>query len=455
MLKCIDPATGQVIERICRDDRRTVHRTFRQLEEGQRRWGETSREQRAAILENVRNNLDEQRVGQVGWLVREVGTPIRQARREIETAVRRIDEIIEAGTGRPAGAEPPSRQFVEREPLGVLAHISTWSHPCLVGVEVMVAALLAGNAVLYKPSRHAALTGRALVELMWESGVPEDVVDLVVGDGSVGDYVLDESVAGVFFAGSYNTGQMISQKLATRMIPQHMELGGKDGAYVCEDVDVQRAARHVADVAFYNSGRGRRAFDRLYVHEQVYRRFTDGLCRRIESYRMGNPSKEETFVGPVVDHRWLGELEHQVGDAVRKGARVLLGGRVRGGKGHFFTPTVVADADHRMLVMREESPGPVLALKRVCGDDEALHRLGDCDVGLTAGVFSEDRRRARRLLSELQAGSVYWNDCRDDPFEPPATATRPLGVNLPLGTEGTWRFTRPKSWAMDRGSGPV
>lgn len=453
MLKCIDPATDEVLERLCCDDRRTIHRTFTKLKQGQQRWSDQPPEDRLRAVAEFARILDEQRSRLLQWLVREVGTPIRQARAEIDVACRRVNTVIEDWRSDSEtdalDSEYPSRRRVERRPHGVVTHISTWSFPCLVGVEVIIPAVMAGNAVLYKPSEHAAVAGRTLVEMMWDAGIGDDVVDVVTGDGSVGDYVLDESVSGVYFTGSYSTGQMVAQKLARRMIPRHLELGGKDGAYVCEDVDIDQAARRVADMAFYNSGRGRRAFDRLYVHESVYRRFTDALCRHVEGYRVGDPGRETTRVGPVVDGRHLGTLEHQLGDAVRKGARILLGGRVRGGKGNFFEPTVVVDVDHRMLLMREESSGPVLAVQRVCDDREAVHRLQDTDYGLCAGVFSGCQDRARRVLKPLNAGNVYWASCPGDSESVEGPVGEPVGLGLPLDREGLHRFTRPKSWVID------
>ena len=454
MLKCIDPATGEVIERLCCDDRRTVHRTFRNLEEGQKRWSDQPREDRVRAVAQFAQLLDEQRTRILEWLVRQVGTPVRQARAEVDVACERIEQFCQACVAdddvAPAYDSRRGSQRVEREPFGVVAHISTWSFPCLVGVEVMVPALLAGNSVLYKPSEHASLVGRELIEMMWEAGIAKDVIDLVIGDGSVGDYVLDEAVSGVFFTGTYPTGQMISQKLASRLIPQHFALGGKDGAYVCEDVDVEQAARRVADLAYYNSGRGRRAFDRLYVHETIYRRFTQALCQYVDSYRLGDPGRETTCVGPVVDSRQLDTLEHQLGDAVRKGARILLGGRVRGGQGNYFEPTVVTDVDHRMLLMREETMGPVLAVQRVCDDQEAMYRLEDTDYGLVAGVFSADRQRARRLLRALNAASVYWSRCGGQVSSTRPLNGQPVGVGLLGDREGLNQFTRPKAWVMER-----
>ena len=454
MLKCMDPATGDVIERICCDDRRTVHRMYRKLQQGQRQWRDNDWHHRLEVLEQFGQLLGDERIRLVEGLTGEVGTPVEQARAEVDAARRRIDEFVDAGTEAMGvdvlhdEAPQTGREVVEREPLGVVAHISTWSAPLLVGVEALAPALLAGNAVLYKPSEEAALLGRQLVELLWDAGFPDDVVDVAIGGGAVGDYVLDESIAGVSFAGSYNTGQMVAQKLATRMIPQHLELGTKDGAYVCDDVDVEPAAHQIAEIALYNSGRGRRALDRVYVHESLHRRFVESLCRQVDSFRLGDPATEGNLIGPIIDDRRLRTLEYQMSDAIQKGATLLMGGRAHNGQGHFFEPTVITDVDHRMLVMREESPGPVVAIQRVCDDAEALHRLGDSDYRGGAAVLSASRERARRLLMQIDAESVYWSDCSRGE----TGRVRPRGLDVAGVTEELRRVTRPKNWRL--GSGP-
>ena len=457
MLKCTSPATGQVIERICSDDRRTVHRSYRRLRRGQPRWSSEGWHGRLDKITAFGRLLGRQAEGGrlFELLSREVGTPRQQVRAELSTARRRVDEFVELGStvlgDEVVRSRRAGREFLEHRPLGVVAHISTWSFPCLVGVEAMVPALLAGNSVLYKPSEYASLTGRALVELMWEAGIPEDVVDVVVGGGSVGDYVLDEAVSGVFFAGEYSTGQMIDQKLAGRMIPRRLEVGAKDGVYVCDDVDVAAVARDVADAAFYNSGRSRRSFDRVYVRDRIRRPFVDALCRRVESYDVGDPDRDATFVGPVIGPRYLDELEYQIADAVQKGGRLMTGGRVRGGQGCFFEPTIVADADHRMLVMREETRGPILAVEPVDDDAEAATRLQDSDYPLTAGIYTGDRDRAQDMLDGLDAVDVYWRGDLEETDDEPGIRNQPSGIWRPLCAEGIRHFTRPKSWAITPG----
>lgn len=449
-MKCINPATEEVIDRVSCDDRRTVHDKFRKLQKGQKNWGQYGYEVRSRCVARFVDVLERRTPELAHLLVREVGTPIGEAQQELKVARRRIQGLIDAGQQAVSeeimDSENGCGRRVRRVPLGVVAHISTWNRPLLTAAEWMIPALLAGNTILYKPSDHATLTGQALVRAMGEAEIGEEFIAIAQGDGSVGDFVLDEPISGVAFCGTASTGKMVSEKLATRMIPHHIDAGATESVYICEDVDVENAARRVADRAFCSGGRGCRGVDRIYVHESVARRFTEALCRRVGSFDVGDPARQSTSVGPVVCARRIGQLEYQIGDAVQKGARLLLGGRASGGRGYFFDPTVLVDVDHRMLVMREESPGPVICVQRVCDDDEAFYRLEDVDHGLRAGMICRERKRAKEVLQSLDANAVYWWSGQN--VEEGTNPDRPEdGVTTMSGSlrDAVRRFTRAQS----------
>lgn len=449
-MKCINPATEEVIDRVSCDDRRTIHHKFQILKRGQKQWGEYGYEVRSRHVARFAEALEHRTSELVHLLVREVGTPVEQARRELQVARRRIQAFVNGGEQGlceeiTAGGGGNGWR-VRRVPLGVVAHISTWHHPVLTAAEWIIPALLAGNTVMYKPSEHATLTGQALVEIMAEADLSDQFIAVAKGDGSVGDFVLDEPVCGVSFCGTASTGTMVSEKLARRMIPRHIDAGATESVYICEDVDVESAARRVADRAFRSGRRGCRGVDRVYVHETVERRFTEALCRHVDTFDVGDPARPSTAVGPVVCARRIGQLEYQIGDAVQKGARLLLGGRASGGRGYFFDPTVLVDVDHRMLVMREESPGPVICIQPVCDDGEAFYRLEDVDHGLRAGMICGDRERAKKVLRSLDADAVYWwsGKTTDETGNSDGPTTEVPTMNSSL-RDAVRRFTRPQS----------
>jgi len=313
---------------------------------------------------------------------------------------------------------------------------------------VFVPALLGGNAVLYKPSEYATLTGLAITRLLHASGIPEDVFVPVIGAGVTGAALVAQPVDGVFFTGSVGTGQRIAEGLRGRLVKLQLELGGKDPVYACEDVDIAAAAASIAEGAFYNAGQSCCSVERVYVHRAVFAAFTKAFVAAVKGYRVGDPADERTFIGPLARAAQLKVLAAQVKDARGKGARVLLGGARIDRPGNWFAPTVLVDVDHSMAIMREESFGPVIGLMAVEGDRQAVEAMNDTGYGLTAGVYTRDRRRAERLLAQVKSGSVYWNCCDRVSPRLPWSGVGDSGIGLTLSTYGIEAFTRPKAWHL-------
>src|SRR6185369_7491327 len=220
------------------------------------------------------------------------------------------------------------------EPLGVIANISAWNYPYLVGVNVFVPALLAGNAVLYKPSEYSTLTGLEIERLLKEAGVPKDAFHVAVGGRNVGEIILNLQLDGYFFTGSYNTGKYIYEKVAPKMVPCQCELGGKDPLYVADDIaDIKSVAAGTADGAFYNNGQSCCAVERIYVHEKVYSKYVEEFVKEVKSWKIGKPNEDGVYIGPLSRKEQPEFLQQQVSDAVQKGASILTGGKKINGQG--------------------------------------------------------------------------------------------------------------------------
>jgi len=317
-----------------------------------------------------------------------------------------------------------------------------------VGGNVCVPALAAGNAVLYKPSEFATLTGMHIADMLHAAGVPEDVFAVVIGDGKTGAALLAQPVDGVFFTGSYGTGSKIAASTGRRMIKTQLELGGKDPIYVTEDVDVKAAAAGLADGAFYNTGQSCCSVERIYVHESIYDAFVDAFVAEVRGYKMGDPMDESTYIGAITRKPQLGILKDQVKDAKKKGAKLVLGGNVVRGKGNWFEPTVFLDVDHSMALMKDESFGPIIGIQAVADDEAAIELMNDTEYGLTSGVYTTDAKRARKIMARLNAGSVYWNCCDRVSPRLPWSGVGHSGMGLTLSTYGIQTFTRPKAWHL-------
>ena len=453
-LSITNPATGALILRVAADGPREVAARYVAARAAQPRWAATPLRKRLATIAKFRELIVARTDALAQTLTQEVGKPIRQSRNELKGLLARLDfflaESARALREQKVFADPAQKldERISHEPLGVVANISAWNYPYFVGSNVFVPALVAGNAVLYKPSEFATLTGRHIADLLHAAGVPDDVFIPVIGGGATGAALLRQPVDGVFFTGSYATGAKIAAAAGRRMIKVQLELGGKDPVYVCDDVDVKAAAAAVADGAFYNTGQSCCSVERIYVHEAIHAAFVDAFVAEVKSYRIGDPADESTYIGAITRRPQLDVLRRQVADARRKGAKLVVGGAVIKRKGNWFAPTVLTDVDHSMLVMREESFGPIIGVQAVADDDAAIELMNDTDYGLTAGVYTQDAARARRVLARVAAGSVYWNCCDRVSPRLPWSGVKHSGVGLTLSTMGIQTFTRPKAWHL-------
>jgi len=453
-MKILNPATGAVIADLPEDGAFAVRNKYERARAAQPAWAATPIKKRVAAIRAFRDRIVAKHDVLAQTLTQEVGKPIRQSKNELNGLLKRIDFFVAeaARVLRDEKVHFDEKQKLEErishEPLGVIANISAWNYPYFVGSNVFVPALLAGNTVLYKPSEYATLTGRHIAETLHEAGVPADVFIVVVGSKAAGAALLRQPVDGVFFTGSYATGAKVGTVAGRKMIKVQLELGGKDPVYVCEDVDVKAAAAGIADGAFYNTGQSCCSVERIYVHEKIHDAFVAAFVAEVKGYRIGDPMDETTYIGPITRQPQIKVLRHQVADAKRKGAKLLTGGDVIRRKGNWFEPTVFVDVDHRMALMREESFGPIIGIQKVKDDTEALRLMNDSEYGLTAGVYTPDEKRARRILSQVHAGSAYWNCCDRVSPRLPWSGVGHSGIGLTLSTYGIQTFTRPKAWHL-------
>lgn len=457
MLRVTNPATEQVIRELDEDTPDTLRAKSDAARAAQPAWAARPVAERVECARRFGERLagDIDRLAAI--LTSEMGKPITQARNELKAMAGRIDFFVRHTEGAIADEvvlrEPAMEERIAWEPLGVIANVSAWNYPWFVGSNVFLPALLTGNAVLYKPSEHATLTGLAIADLLYASGIPRDVFATVIGCGEVGAALLEESIDGVFFTGSYGTGRKIAETVAGRLIRVQLELGGKDPGYVCDDVDVAAAAAATAEGAFYNAGQSCCAIERIYVHRAIAAEFTGAFVEAVRAYTIGDPMDEATFVGPLARRAQLDVLQDQVDDAVSRGARLLLGGRRREGTGWFFEPTVLAGVTHEMKVMREETFGPVIGIMEVEDDDDAIRRMNDTEYGLTAAVYTPDRERAERILRLVNAGTAYWNCCDRVSPRLPWTGRGHSGIGSTLGQIGIRAFVQPKAYHLNPSCG--
>jgi acyl-CoA reductase-like NAD-dependent aldehyde dehydrogenase len=453
-MKIVNPATGSIVADVAEDGPAAVRAKYARARAAQPGWAATPIRKRISAIAAFRERVTAMHETLARTLTQEVGKPIRQSRNELKGLLTRLDFFIAEAEGALqeqkvyADEKQKLEERISHEPLGVIANISAWNYPYFVGSNVFVPALLAGNAVLYKPSEYATLTGLHIEKMMHDAGVPKDVFIAVVGSGAAGANLLRQPVDGVFFTGSYATGAKIGATAGRKMIKVQLELGGKDPVYVCDDVDVNAAAEAVADGAFYNTGQSCCSVERIYVHEKIHEAFIATFVAEVKGYKIGDPMDESTYIGAITRKPQLDVLAKQVADAKKKGAKLLAGGKAIKRKGNWFEPTVFGNVDHRMAVMNDESFGPIIGIQKVKDDAEAVRLMNDTEYGLTAGVYTPDEKRARAILSQVHAGSAYWNCCDRVSPRLPWSGVGHSGVGLTLSTYGIQTFTRPKAWHL-------
>ena len=451
-LSILNPATGAVIAQVPADDAASVATKAVAARMAQPRWAAVPMAHRKDCITRFREAIVAQLESLAATLTAETGKPIKMSRNELNGLLTRIDFFLKEAESSIATetvhSEGGMTEQIQHVPLGVVANISAWNYPWFVGGNVFIPALLTGNAVLYKPSEYATMTGLAIARLLHFAGIPEDVFITLVGGGEVGAALQAQKIDGLFFTGSNATGSKIAQALGPRMVKLQLELGGKDPFYVCDDADPKLAAESLADGAMYNTGQACSSVERIYVHEKVYDAFLAAFADTVRGYKLGDPTSDETYLGPITRAPQLDVLEHQAADATAKGATLLMGGKRLPGPGNWYPATVFANVNHGMELMREESFGPIVGIQKVAGDIEAVQLMNDTRYGLTAGVYTPDQARAQRILSQVNAGTLYWNCCDRVSPRLPWSGYGDSGVGLTLSTYGIQTFTRPKAWHL-------
>jgi acyl-CoA reductase-like NAD-dependent aldehyde dehydrogenase len=454
-MKIVNPTTEEIIQDIAVDSESVLLSKLDVLQKAQLEWAETDVETRVKIIHRFIELLKENIEALALILTSEMGKPLQQSRNEINGASGKAawlaDNAVKYLSEEIMSISDQMQEKISYEPLGVICNISAWNYPYNVGVNVFVPALLAGNAVMYKPSEFATLTGIEIEKYLKKAGLPDGVFQVAIGQGEVGKFLLELPFDGYFFTGSYQTGNFIYEKVAKKMVPCQLELGGKDPVYVCDDVvDVASAAIGIADGAFYNNGQSCCSVERIYVHEKIYDAFVEAFTAEVKSWKMGSPLEEGVYISVLSRPAQVDFLTFQVEDAIQKGAKVETGGKALEGKGYYFQPTVLSQVNHEMSIMKEESFGPVIGIMKVADDAEAIRLMNDTAYGLTAGVYSSSENRATEILKQINSGTAYWNCCDRVSAALPWSGRGHSGFGSTLSHMGLRAFTKPKAYHLRR-----
>lgn len=419
-ISSVNPATGAVLRDFECAGENEVRATVARAQTEQPSWAEIGVRPRIAMLREFQRRLHVRKSEIAEAIAREAGKPVVEAlttevlvvldaaRFLIDKAYRLLrDEPLPHGNL----ATKLKRGLLVREPYGVVGIISPWNYPFSIPATETLAALVAGNAVVLKPSEFTSLAALELQSLLHAAGVPEDIFQVVVGDGATGAALINSPIEKLVFTGSVTTGKRIAAAAAERLLPVALELGGKDPMLVLDDADVDVASSAAVWGAFMNAGQTCLSVERCYVHRSLYEPFLQACVAKTKKLRVGRGLDPATDVGPMIHERQLRTVEAQIEDAVARGARILVGGSPLPELGaNFYKPTVLAGVTHEMRIMREETFGPVLPVAPFDSDDEAILLANDSEFGLASSVWTRDKVRGESVARRIQAGAVMVND---------------------------------------------
>ncbi len=421
-------------------------------------WRRTPANLRAGMMHQAAAKLREGHEELVRLLTLEEGKPIPENEEEVWWVEETLDYYAELGRHHRGAVLPPGDpaqfNFTLEQPWGVVACIIPWNYPLLLLVWKLAPALAAGNTVVIKPSEFTPLSTLKVIEMAFDH-FPPGVVNVVTGTGlETGEpLVLHPDVRMVAFTGSLATGQRIASQTASSMKKLHLELGGKDPMVIGPDVEIRMAVRGLAYSALLNAGQVCTSTERVYVHESLYPQFAEELAEFVSGLKLGNGLDESTDVGPMLRDHFRAKVEGQVDEAVKAGARLVIGGErpVELEKGFFYRPTILADVNHSMRIMTEETFGPVIPLMPYKDIDEAIRLANDTPYGLGASLMSNDLKFVKRFFEEVEAGSIWINDPLTDNFAGPFGGMKMSGLGRELGEAGLLEFTQVKHvhWDME------
>ena len=456
-IEFINPATGHKFGEVRSATETDVLRARRELAAVQPQWAAKSVKERARLVKKLQSVILDATDEITAVVNQDHGKSRLDALHEVFMTIEKIHHYCAhapqwlARERVPRGLYFFKRFYAEREPYGVVGIIGPWNYPIDLMIPPIVSALLAGNAVLVKPSEVAAATGVLLEDLF--NRVPElaPYVRFLHGDARVGQALVRSKPDLLFLTGSVKTGRIVAQMAVEDMTPFMYELGGKDAMLVLEDADVAAAAKWGVWGAFYSTGQACVSVERVYVNEKVYDAFVAAVLEETAKFTVGysNDIDNPNWMGPLTFQRQCDIVNTHLHDAVQKGARILIGGKQTG---MFIEPTVLVDVDHTMKLMTEETFGPMMPIMKVMDDQHAIQMANHSDLGLSAYVWSRDLKHAERVGRQLDVGVVNINDTMShySVARLPFGGTKLSGNTRTHGRGEVTQFTHQKAYSISR-----
>jgi len=423
VIKSINPSNEEIIGEVSVSSIEEVNKAVSIAKESFGSWKNTEIEKRIKFLKKLSELLEKEKASFTELIMKEIGKPKIEAETEvldsqgaIDYYCEKIKEIKEKNIDFDQEFFPKTKGSVKFEPQGVIGLITPWNYPLSLSMWTIVPALLTGNSIVYKPSENSVLIGKKINEII-NKIFPKGVFNIISGDSEIGKILVKSDIDKLFFTGSVEAGKHIVENIGLK--PVALELGGKDSAIVCKNVDIELAVKGIVWGALNNAGQVCTSTEKIYVSEEIANEFIKKVVEEVKKLRKG------TDFGPLINKKQLSTVENHVKEAISEGAKILAGGNKIQGKGFFFEPTVLVNVKEEMKIMCEETFGPIILIKTVKNENEAIELTNNSKYGLGATIWTKDIEEGKEIGKKINVGMVWIND-----------------VNLPISGGDYWGGTK-------------
>ena len=451
-LNSINPADGSIVGSVKITSPKDVIKTVNKAKQAFKKWENISIKKRVIYIRKFTKELMRQKRELAKSITLEVGKPYKEAMEEVDFAREHLEYYIKEASKffqdkNVSNICSTQTGKITFEPYGTSTVITPWNFPLGIPILGIIPNILVGNTVIFKPSEETPLTGKMIINIFKKIGLPAGVVNVIYGDGKIGRKLVDSPVDFIWFTGSSKVGHEIYKKCGFKFIRCLLELGGSSPGVVFADADLDKAVKDVVISRFFNCGQVCNAVKRLFVEEKIFPIFVKKLVGRVSNMKIGHPFSGAD-IGPLVSEKQLRLLISQVNDAVKKGAKIEIGGKrlkeKQYKKGNFFLPTVVTNVDFKMRLLKEEVFGPVLPVISFEKMDQVIEMANNTSYGLSAEIYTSDLAKAQKLAKELEVGSVSINTFSDLPPDAPFGGYKMSGIGRQGGQFGFWNLCQMK-----------
>ena len=454
MLECISPIDGHLYATRPIMSRQEIENAIMRAKKAQKQWKTRHIRERISLLKAATAKIGEETDRMTQELAYQIGRPVRYGGefKGFDERVQYMANIAQDALA-PIVIEDDERfvRKIEREPCGIVLVIAPWNYPYMTAINTIAPAIIAGNAILLKHATQTLLVGEHLTQAFHGAGIPHDLLqNLFMDHQMTNQLIASGEMDFINFTGSVEAGRTIERSAAGTFTGVGTELGGKDPAYLCEDAHLDAAVETLIDGAMYNSGQCCCGIERIYVHEMLYEDFVDKAVALTRNYKLGNPLKQETTLGPMAHTRFARLVRAHIQEAIRAGATAHIRNFPEDDGDAYLTPQILTNVTHDMRVMREETFGPVVGIMPVKDDQEAIALMNDSAFGLTASIWTQDVEKAQTLGRQIETGTVFMN--RADYLDPALcwTGCKNTGRGGTLSVIGYHTVTRPKSYHLKK-----